>query len=463
MPTYLASTSLPVSIDDAFAYHDRPGALRRLIPPWESVEIERSDDSLSVGSQVVMKVTVGGVPLRWVAEHTEYDPPRLFADTQVSGPFASWNHWHRFEATGADCRLSDEIHYELPGGSVGAFLGSRHTARTLESMFAYRHRVTRDDLTLLSERPHRPMKIAISGSSGMVGSSLTTLLSLFGHEIYSLEREPTAGSHCIAPWESAAEAQKLSGFDAIIHLAGKPIAGARWTAEVKQQIRDSRVEMTRQLCAGLADLPQPPRVLICASATGVYGDRGEETLDEGSAAGEGFLAEVAAQWEAACQPAVAAGIRVVNTRFGMILSPRGGALQQMLLPAKLMGGALGDGRQWWSWIALDDVLGAIYHAVTDDSLSGPVNFVAPEPVRNREFARILGQVLSRPALIPAPAFALRTALGEMADALLLCSARVQPTALQAAHYRYRFTELDDFLRYALGKKRLRGSRTSAAR
>jgi uncharacterized protein (TIGR01777 family) len=293
------------------------------------------------------------------------------------------------------------------------------------------------------------MRIAISGSSGLVGSELKSKLDNVGHDVTALVRHTTDEPNCIAPWESQTEAKRLSGFDVVVHLAGKPIADARWTEKVKRQIGESRIGPTRQLCESLAALPDPPPTLICASAIGIYGDRGDEVLDESSPPGADFLADVAQQWEAACQPARDAGIRVVKARFGIILDPDGGALKQMLLPAKLFGGALGGGRQWWSWIALADVIGAIVQAINDESISGPVNFVAPEPVRNREFARTLGKVLRRPAIFPAPTFVLRAALGEMADALLLSSTRVKPTKLTKAGYEYQFTDLEEYLTGAL--------------
>jgi hypothetical protein len=255
----------------------------------------------------------------------------------------------------------------------------------------------------------------------------------------------------IAAWRDASEAEKLSEVDAVVHLAGKSIAEGRWDDRVKAEIRDSRVNLTRQLCESLAKLSKRPRVLVCASATGIYGDRGNEVLDERSAPGSGFLADVAQQWEEACRPAIDAGIRVVHARLGVVFSPRGGALQKMLTPAKFCGGALGSGNQWWSWIGIDDVLGAIYHCVANPSISGPVNFVSPQPLTNRVIARTLGTVLHRPAIFPAPAIALRTAMGEMADALLLASCRVVPRQLTESGYRFRFTDLEDLLRYSLGQ------------
>jgi len=460
LTSYRVSCPLRVSKEDAFAYHERDGALQRLTPPWESVAIEQSDGSLKAGSRVVLKTSIFGVPLRWVAEHTAYDPPHLFADTQVSGPFTQWDHRHEFadsdDTTGNLSNLTDAIDYRVPLGTMGRLFGAGLVRKKIESMFAYRHRITQDDLVLMSQYSGSPLHIAISGSHGLVGSSLKCMLTLFGHKTSRIVRD-TPSEESVAVWESEAEAERLSGVDAVVHLAGKPIAGKRWTDDVKRQIRDSRVVKTRQLCESLAKLENKPKVLICASATGFYGDRGDEVLDEQSSHGDDFLTDVADQWEQACQPARDAGIRVVHSRFGLILSPQGGSLQKMLLPAKFAGGSLGDGKQWWSWIALDDAVGALYHCIMNEAIRGPVNFVSPHPIRNSDFAKTLGRVISRPAIVPAPAVALRLALGEMADALLLSSARVVPNVLRETNYAFRFTDLEETLRYLLGKDRLKSS------
>lgn len=453
---YVASSSLPVSVEDAFAYHERRGALERLVPPWESVEVEKTDNSLAVGSQVVLKTSVFGVPIRWVAQHTVYEPPRLFADTQLSGPFAKWCHRHKFDRDGAASSLTDQIEFKVPFGAIGTLLGSKTALDKIETMFAYRHRVTRDDLTLQAEHPLGMKRVAISGSSGLVGKQLGSLLTLLGHEVIPIVRrggsDKFSEQNTIAAWSG--EAAKLADTDVVVHLAGKSIASARWSEEIKRQIRESRVQKTRSLCQSLANLDKKPETLICASATGIYGNREDEMLDESSELGNDFLADVAREWENACQPAIDAGIRVVNARFGLVLSPNGGALQKMLTPAKFAGGSLGNGKQWWSWIALDDVLGAIYHAIAETSLSGPVNFVSRDPITNAGFAKKLGRVIGRPALFPAPAFALRAAMGEMADALLLSSARVKPSKLTESGYRFRFHDLTQFLKYSLGRERL---------
>lgn len=458
MSEYTASIALGVTQSAAFEYHDRPGALARLVPPWKKVWVESTDNSLQPGSRVTLKTSIGPIPLRWLAEHTQYDPPNLFADKQISGPFAKWEHQHHFSSgSSLSCVLRDQVHYQIPMGALGNLLGGWLVRKELETMFAYRHRVTRDDLQMSQAYQADPMKIAVSGASGLVGKKLSTVLALLGHNVYRLERsiEKAEGdARAIAPWASEEEASKLNGFDAVIHLAGKSIADSKWTPQHKQQIRDSRVELTEKLARSLAALDQEPSVFVCASAIGIYGDRGDEVLSEESKPDDSFLAEVGVEWENACEPARNAGIRVANARLGIVLDPGGGALKQMLTPAKLMGGSLGNGKQWWSWVALDDVIGAIYHAICTPEVQGAFNVTAPEPMRNVDFARTLGRVLGRPALFPAPAFALRLALGEMADALLLASARVTPERLQRTGYEFRFAELDSALRYCLGRDRL---------
>jgi len=299
------------------------------------------------------------------------------------------------------------------------------------------------------------MRVAVSGSSGMVGSALLPFLTAGGHSTVRLVRSKRETDGDAVLWDPDAgevDLAGLAGVDAVVHLAGESIAGGRWTEAKKRRIRESRTKGTRLLAEGLAKLAKPPRVMVCASAIGYYGDRGDEVLTEASASGQDFLSDVAREWEAACEPARAAGVRVVNLRFGVILSPRGGALAKMLTPFKMcVGGRIGSGRQWWSWVALDDVVGAIHFALTRDDLDGPVNVTAPNPVRNEEFTGILGRVLGRPTVFPMPAFAARLALGEMADALLLCSQRVEPRRLTEARFPFRHTELEDALRHVLGR------------
>lgn len=294
--------------------------------------------------------------------------------------------------------------------------------------------------------------IMITGSSGLIGSALVSFLTAGGHRVTRLVRSKprTADEAQWNPDAGTIEASRLEGLDAVVHLAGENIGAERWTDERKARIRDSRLKGTRLLSDTLAKLPQPPRVLVSASAIGYYGDRGDQRLHEESPPGSGFLADLSRQWEAATKPAAQRGIRVVTLRTGIVLSPKGGALARMLTPFRMgIGGIIGSGKQYMSWIAIDDLIGAIVHAITTHLLHGPVNAVSPHPVTNSEFTKTLGRVLGRPTLLPLPGFAARLALGEMADELLLFSARVEPAKLLASGYRFQYPELEPALRHLL--------------
>ena len=287
-----------------------------------------------------------------------------------------------------------------------------------------------------------PAKILVSGSSGLIGAALIPALKSNGYEIACLVRGAASGKDQIQ-WDPAQPLvpESVSGFDAVVHLAGESIVG-RWTEAKKRRIRESRVKGTLRLAEALAQAPQRPRVLISASAIGYYGDRGEETLREDSASGSGFLPEVCREWEDATELATKAGIRTVQMRFGLVLSRFGGALQKMLPPFRLgVGGNMGNGRQWWSWIDIDDLVGAVQHVIKTETLRGPVNVVGPSPVTNAEFTKTLASVLSRPAILPMPAFAARLVFGQMGDELLLASQRVEPAKLLASGYVFQKPDL----------------------
>jgi len=285
-------------------------------------------------------------------------------------------------------------------------------------------------------------RILVSGVSGLIGAALFPSLIARGYDVTRLVRGPAAEEGQIA-WDPAKpiSPEMVSGFDAVIHLAGESIVG-RWTKTKKIQIRDSRVAGTTTLAEALAGAIHKPQVFVCSSAIGYYGDRGNELLNERSKPGTGFLADVCRQWEAATQAAANAGIRTVQMRTGVVLSPKGGALGAMLTPFKMgVGGRIGDGQQWMSWIDVQDMVGAIHHMLNSDLLQGPVNMVAPKPVKNAEFVKTLGSALSRPAILPMPAFAVKLAFGEMGETVLLASQRVEPTQLVMSGYPFRFTDL----------------------
>ena len=443
-------TPMAVPPHAMWAWHAAPGAFERLAPPWEHAEVvSRTHDGLVEGSEVTLRIRKGPMALSWLARHHDVVPGTGFVDEQVRGPFARWHHAHQFLPHTAGGELVDTITLAAPLGWLGRIA---HPAlrQTVERMLRYRHTITRHDLEQQMETPLAPMRIAITGATGMVGSALAPMLTAQGHTVVPVSRRPIEGG---IQWDPSAalDIAAWEGLDAVIHLAGANIADGRWTDDRKQLLRDSRVGPTRRLAETLAALPVPPRVLISASAVGIYGDTGEDVATEATPAATDFLGALGVAWEAAAAPARDAGIRVVHPRFGIILSPEGGALAKMLPTARLgVSGPLGGGSQWMSWIALDDVLGGLRHLLADESLHGPVNVVAPTAVRNAEFAKTLGAVLERPAVLPVPAFALRLLFGEMADATLLGSSRVAPTVLEAAGYRFRFPELEGALRHLLG-------------
>ncbi len=295
------------------------------------------------------------------------------------------------------------------------------------------------------------MKVAVTGSSGLIGSNLLSLLSKKGVTISKILRQNPVDNHISwkpegGEWDSAFS----DGIDGFVHLAGENIASGRWSKAKKKKIRSSRVEGTKKLCEHILKLPIAPSVFVCASAIGFYGDSGMEFMNEGNPRGSGFLPDVCVEWEEATDSISKAGIRVVNVRFGVVLSKDGGALAKMLTPFKIgLGGKVGSGKQYMSWVAIDDVTGAIYHALTTDTLKGPANVTAPNPVTNKEFTLTLGRVLNRPAVIPMPAFAARLALGEMANDLLLASTKVAPKKLFETGYNFQYPELENALKHIL--------------
>ncbi|MBL8952757.1 MAG: TIGR01777 family oxidoreductase, partial [Myxococcaceae bacterium] len=391
---------------ELYAWHARARAFERLNPPFDPVElVSRSGPGgLKVGTRVTVNVKVGPLSQPWVAEHTADEPGRLFRDEQRDGPFSRWVHTHRF----ADGELHDEIDFSLP-------VGESFAAKKLEKVFGYRHAVTRADFERHNRFKALPrQRIAITGINGLIGNVLAAYLDTAGHEIVPVKRGDFGA---------------VDGCDAVIHLAGAPI-GTRWTKSLRVEIVTSRVDYTRSLVAAMKKAAKPPRVLLSGSAIGVYGDRGDEVLTEDStvgaraARGAGFLAGLCEDWEA---EALKADARVVLMRTGVVLTPQGGALSKMLPPFQAgAGGPLGDGKQWMSWISVEDMLGAIEHALHTETVSGPLNLTAPSPHTGNDFAKELGRVLHRPSFARVPSLALELLYGESARAALLASQRVLP-------------------------------------
>lgn len=444
-------SEMPVSADALFAWHERPGAFERLTPGFMPAAVLHRSGGITNGSRVVLGIPVGPVTTRWEMEHVGYVPGREFRDVQRAGPFAHWEHIHRMEPlTAASSVLDDRIAYALPMGALGDAVAGWFTRDKLERLMKWRHAQTRLDL----ERHARyasagPLRVAITGASGFLGASLAAFLTTGGHSVVRIGR----GSGSDVSWNPARgelDLSALEGVDAVIHLAGASVA-ERWTPAQKRAIRESRVQGTRLIAESIAKLTVKPRVLLSGSAIGIYGSRGDETLDEASLVGNDFLAEVGMEWEGATTAAERAGVRVVHLRTGIVLNPAGGALGKMLLPFQAgVGGKLGSGTQWMSWISREDWIGAVHHALCTDSLRGVVNLVAPEPVTGATFAATLARVLGRPNLFPVPAFALRALFGAMAEGTILASQRVLPTALSTSGFAFAHPSLASALRFELG-------------
>jgi uncharacterized protein len=439
------SSVVAAGLDEVFAWHTRPGAIIRLMPPWLPVRVVREAESVRDGRAVL--ALPGG--LRWAAAHQPdgYDPPSRFADALESLPL-SWRHVHEFAPAGEQLTLvTDVVDTPLPES-------------VLRPVFAYRHRQLAGDLAAharanaASATCADPLTVAVTGSAGTIGTALTALLTTGGHRVIRLVRRPPrhAGERYWRPEDPGREL--LSGVDAVIHLAGASIA-QRFTPAHKREIQDSRVVPTRRLAELAAATTPSLRAFVTASAIGIYGpDRGDEALTETSDRGDGFLAGVVADWEDAAGAAARAGIRTVQVRTGIVQSPRGGMLRYLYpLFAAGLGGRLGSGKQWLSWIGPDDLLDIYLRAVTDPGLSGPVNAVAPEPVRNAAYAGTLAGVLHRPALLPVPAFGPRLLLGRAgADQVAEASQYVRPQRLIEAGHRFRHPALEEALRHVLGRE-----------
>lgn len=454
--SYRITNTLDATQHELFAWHARPGAFERLVPPWETSRLVRKQGTITDGSVLIFQIKNGPLWMTWEAHHDQYVHGEQFRDVQHRGPFAAWEHTHRFEPSGEDRSvLDDSIQYRLPLHRLTAPLADWFVQRMLDRMFTFRHERTMNDLRRHKHYENRPkLRVAITGASGLVGSALSSFLSTGGHTVYPVSRRPSDAENAIQ-WDPLAgidDASQFEGLDAVVHLAGETI-NQRWSEPAKDKIVRSRVEGTERLSAALASLKQKPRVFISASAIGYYGDRADEELTEESKPGGGFLAGVCEGWEAATSPARDAGIRVVNARLSLVLTAKGGALGQMLTPFKMgMGGNLGSGKQYMSWMSIDDIVGAILHVIHTPELSGPVNFSTPNPIPNKVFTKTLGKVLGRPTVLPAPRFGIALIFGsEAADEMLLASQRVLPNKLEASGFEFYYPDLEPAIRFAIGQ------------
>jgi uncharacterized protein (TIGR01777 family) len=460
-------SAIPASAAELYAWHGRPGAFLRLQPPWERLRAVSQEGRFGTdGFRVTFQAAAWG-PFRrtWVVEFFDFEPDRGFKYRQLQGPFAEWVHSHRFLPDGENSAfLENEIAYRLPLGPIGAAFSAGMVEDRIRALFGYRHAITASDLRRHGLDRDRPRwTVAITGSHGLIGSELALFLATGGHDVVRLvsgvgrvARPAFADGTRSLGWNPQApvDAAVFAGVDAVIHLAADAIADGRWNAAKRNRILESRTVPTRHIAEAIAALPEArrPKVLVSASAVGIYGERGDELLTEDSSAGAGFLADVCRQWEAATAPASDAGVRVVHVRIGVALTPRGGALGKQLPAFRAgLGATLGTGRQWVPWITVNDVVGAIHHALRTESLQGAVNVMAPHAVNNRAFGKTLGRVLGRPVFFWLPRFALHALFGDIADAVLLSSMHGYPKKLLDSGFAFEHQELEGGLRFLLGK------------
>jgi len=452
---FTAAALFPCTARELYDWHRRPGALERLIPPWENTGVLSRTGGIDPGGKVVMQMHAGPIPYQWQARHIENIPGAMFRDIQERGPFARWTHTHRFTDTPDGARLEDQIDYALPGQSLLPGFSTALVNNTLERVFRYRHSTLGDDIRLHQRCSRTPLRLLISGGSGVLGSALLPLLTTGGHEVWTLVRRQPDRSKREIYWNPERGELNLAGlpaFDGVVHLAGDNIGEGRWTPAKKKRVIDSRVLGTGLIARTLASLPVRPRVLLSASAVGFYGNCLDCCMREEDNAGPDFISDVCSLWEHSALPAQEAGIRTVFMRIGVVLSPRGGALNRLMATSALgFFSRFGSGEQYISWIGINDMVAAVLHALTCTTLTGPVNIAAPQPVTNSDLMRTLASVLCRPLLPPVPAALLKTLYGQMASEVLLGGCRVATDKLQQSGYTFRHANLEQALRHLLGK------------
>lgn len=415
----------------------------------------------------IFQIKLGPITFKWVAKHFGYIHNRQFQDKMIKGPFKKWVHTHSFIPQGPNqCIIEDKIDYMSRFGKIGSKIIQKRIQNYLNQLFLYRSRILVNDTILEKMTQEKGKSILITGSHGLIGSSLIPLLTNIGrHKITRLVRKVNNNNMSLRPGTKKEDKKsifwypeydkldhhELEGFDIIIHLAGENIFG-RWTDIKKQRIFDSRVGSTKLLSKSLTKLSNPPSLLICASAIGYYGDRPNEYLTEESIPGKGFLSEVCQKWENATKDASEIGIRVVNTRFGVVLTPKGGILQKLLSPFKLgLGITIGDKDQYISWVSIEDVIKSIFYSITNTSIKGPVNVVSPKPVTNLEFSDTLKKIYNPKLSVSINQNIPKLIFGEMSKEVLSTNTNVIPKKLVSTGYKFFNSELEDSLRFLLGK------------
>ncbi|MCD8481538.1 MAG: TIGR01777 family oxidoreductase [Verrucomicrobia bacterium] len=434
----LIKSCLPETL---WRYHSVPGMVQRLTPPWERTCVEFTPETLTEGSVARLRIKKAGIWLSWHARHEDVQPGSGFADRQTKGPFAYWRHEHLFAGNGKDSWLQDTVRFKLPFEPFTR-PAKQWVLQQLEAMFAYRHRITAMDIerehTLFGGPATTKLRVAITGMTGMLGSSLATYLRWRGHEVIGITRNKKDGWIQWNPDAAELDPEQLEGLDAVIHLAGENLADGRWTETRKRSILQSRTRSTQLLVTTLANLKRRPSIFI--SASGIH------------AGGTGFPAEVCDAWEKASDGLDRIGIRRVILRFGAILQPSGGALAKMLPAFRMgLGGSIGGGQQRMPWIALEDAVEVTTLALERHDFQGALEVVAPQSINQAAFAKALAKSLRRPAIFPLPAMVVRVLFGEMGEAMVLSDISATPVKLLSRNYRFRWPKIEPFLHHVLGR------------
>ncbi len=452
---YIKKTKINAPVDRVFSWHEKNGAIARLTPPWAPLKlISREGEGIKKGVKVIFRIRLFSISMPWVAKHIDYRENQEFKDCQIKGPFAKWEHTHRFHSNGeSGMVMEDRVEFKLPFRILSRpFYG--YAKKEFERMFSYRHRVLKYDLENHSGEISKK-RILVSGASGTIGSALVPFLQTCGHEVIRLVRKKTdvkEGDLFWDPYKGLLDLETAGPIDAVINLNGLDISRGRWTDDQKQKILDSRVIPTRLLVEKMKMLKQKPEVFISSSAIGFYGNGEDTPLTESASPGDCFISTVCRQWEDEAQKAEAAGIRTVQLRIGIVLTPAGGALARMELPFKIgCGVRLSHGRQYMSWISMDDAVSGILHILNSESIRGPVNLTAPNPVTNREFSESLAKVFSKKVFFRFPAFLSKLLWGEMGKETLLTGARVKPEKLLNSGFSFQHETLFPALRHVLGR------------
>lgn len=452
---YIKQTKINAPVETLFSWHESNGAISRLTPPWAPLElISRQGEGIQKGVKVTFRIRLFKIPMIWEAEHIEYQENKVFKDRQTKGPFSKWEHTHHFIEDGSTHSvMEDKVYFKLPFGLLSRpFYG--FAKKEFERMFSYRHRVLKYDLEH-HMGTDKKKRILISGASGTIGSILVPFLRTCGHEVIRLVRKNKDLLNDEVFWDpynDILDLEKVGPLDAVINLNGVDISRGRWTKKQKKQIVDSRIIPTRLLVKKMINLDPKPGVFISSSAIGYYGDGENKTLSESSDMGNCFISKVCKQWEDASVDAQEAGIRTIQLRIGVVLTPAGGALARMETPFKVgCGVRLSHGEQYMSWISMEDTLSGILHILNHQNINGPVNLVAPNPVTNKEFSTLLARVYSKKVFFVMPRFVATALWGQMGQETLLTSARVRADKLLDNGFSFQHETLFPALKEMLGR------------